>query len=73
MLEKNPSKRITTDDILKDPWIKISEKQRKEIDPEEASKVIENLKKYKHQSILKGTALSILIKLKTGERKSALE
>ena len=67
MIVVDPKKRITAQKMLEHPWIKKYEEGCCDNDQphehiEEAKAVVASLKKYRGQSLLKRTAINILVK-----------
>lgn len=65
MLRVDPKKRITISKALKHPWIKEAEKSEHSHDQKCDAfdkNILENLKKYRGQSLLKKCAMNLLVK-----------
>ena len=70
MIEVDPTKRISARDAMNHPWIKEAEEFHRQhthqldaAEQEEMShKIVENLKNYRGESILKKAAMNVLVK-----------
>ena len=61
MITVNKKKRITAEQMLSHPWLTKFRESGKEVELD--SEVIDNLKRFKGQSVLKKAALNVLVKM----------
>ena len=65
MIEVDPKKRITADEVIKHPWMTTNLEKCEhggEAHHAHSELILDNLKKYKGQSVLKQTVLSLVVK-----------